>query len=60
MTYIERHPYYYCNRVFIVSRRTPQYVMGSILNLETWQRSAARIKRRGFYRRFEVSPLQFR
>ena len=60
MTYIERPGYYTSNRVFIVIRKTPAYVVGSWLNLDTWRRNNAKLLRKDFYKRFEIAPLQFK
>jgi hypothetical protein len=58
-TYIEKKKYYEINRVFIVSRKNTEFIIGRMLNLDTWQFNSTRIRKSEFRRRFEVSPLQY-
>lgn len=60
MTYIEKPKYYTTNRVFILVRRTPKYVVGTMLDLDTWKRNSTNILLSEFRKRFEVCPLQMK
>ena len=59
-TYIEKKKYYETNRVFIVSKKTDGYVVGRMLNLDTWMTNSTRLTEKEFRRRFEVAPLQMK
>lgn len=58
-TYIEKKKYYETNRVFIVSRKEREYIIGRMLNLDTWTTNSTRIRKSEFSKRFEISPLQY-
>lgn len=58
-TYIEKKKYYETNRVFIVSKKTDSFVIGRMLNLDTWNFNTTKMRKSEFLKRFEVCPLQY-
>lgn len=58
-TYIEKEEFYEYNRVFIVSKQDKNFMIGRMLNLETWRFNSTKIKKEELDRRFEIAPIQF-